>query len=67
MLEPLTRPGQPQESAGELFVRKFGHEAYERFIGPLYGGIYAADPAEMPAVFALEGLLEREGQAGSLL
>jgi len=66
-LEPLTRPGQPQESAGELFVRKFGREAYERFIGPLYGGIYAADPAEMPAAFALEGLLEREREAGSLL
>jgi oxygen-dependent protoporphyrinogen oxidase len=65
--EPLTRQGLPEETAAELFTRKFGREAYERFIGPLYGGIYGSDPAEMPAAYALEGLLEREQAAGSLL
>ncbi|MFC7058877.1 protoporphyrinogen oxidase [Halovenus salina] len=65
--EPLTREGRPEETAGELFVRKFGREAYEKFIGPLYGGIYGSDPMEMPAAFALEGLLQREQEAGSLL
>lgn len=65
--EPLTKQGRPEETAEELFVRKFGREAYEKFIGPLYGGIYGSDPAEMPAAFALEGLLKREEQAGSLL
>jgi oxygen-dependent protoporphyrinogen oxidase len=67
LAEPLTRPGHPAESVAELFTRKFGREAYERFAGPLYGGLYGSDPAEMPAAFALEGLLEREKQAGSLL
>jgi len=67
LAEPLTRPGHPAESVEEVFTRKFGREAYERFAGPLYGGIYGSDPAEMPAAFALEGLLEREQEAGSLL
>jgi oxygen-dependent protoporphyrinogen oxidase len=67
LAEPLTRTGMDQESARNLFVRKFGQEAYEKFIGPLYGGIYGSNPAEMPAAFALEGLLKREQQAGSLL
>ncbi|MFC7073360.1 protoporphyrinogen oxidase [Halovenus rubra] len=65
--EPLTDNGSPEERAGELFVRKFGQEAYEKFIGPLYGGIYGSDPMEMPAAFALEGLLAQEQKAGSLL
>lgn len=67
LAEPLTRPGHPAESVEEVFTRKFGREAYERFAGPLYGGIYGSDPAEMPAAFALEGLLEREEEEGSLL
>jgi oxygen-dependent protoporphyrinogen oxidase len=67
LAEPLTRAGHPQETAGELFTRKFGREAYERFIGPLYGGIYGSDPAEMPAAYALESLLEREAETGSFL
>lgn len=67
LAEPLTRPGMPQETAADLFVRKFGREAYENFVGPLYGGIYGSDPAEMPAAFALDGLLKREAEAGSLL
>jgi oxygen-dependent protoporphyrinogen oxidase len=67
LAEPLTHPGHPAESVEEVFTRKFGREAYERFAGPLYGGLYGSDPAEMPAAFALEGLLEREQEAGSLL
>jgi len=67
LAEPLTRPGLPQETVAEVFSRKFGTDAYERFIGPLYGGLYGSDPAEMPAAFALEGLLEREAETGSML
>lgn len=67
LAEPLTRQGMGEEMAAELFTRKFGRQAYERFIGPLYGGIYGSDPAEMPAKFALEGLLTREAETGSLL
>jgi oxygen-dependent protoporphyrinogen oxidase len=67
LAEPLTRSGSPRETAADLFTRKFGREAYERLVGPLYGGIYGSDPAEMPAGYALEGLLERERETGSLL
>jgi oxygen-dependent protoporphyrinogen oxidase len=67
LAEPLTRRGYPQESVADLFTRKFGREAYERFIGPLYGGIYGSDPAAMPAAYALESLLAREREAGSFL
>jgi oxygen-dependent protoporphyrinogen oxidase len=67
LAEPLTRPGCHQETVAEVFTRKFGRESYERFVGPLYGGLYGSDPAEMPAAFALEGLLERARETGSLL
>jgi oxygen-dependent protoporphyrinogen oxidase len=67
LAEPLTRDGMPEETARDLFVRKFGREAYEKFVGPLYGGIYGSDPAEMPAAYALDSLLDREQAAGSFL
>jgi oxygen-dependent protoporphyrinogen oxidase len=67
LAEPLTRPGRPEETAAGLFTRKFGREAYENAIGPLFGGIYASDPAEMPARHALAGLLRLESESGSLL
>jgi len=67
LAEPLTRPGIDQETVADAFTRKFGRQAYERFIGPLYGGLYGSDPAEMPAAFALSGLMEREEEAGSML
>lgn len=67
LAEPLTRDGMQEETAEQLFVRKFGREAYERFIGPLFGGIYGSDPAEMPAAYALDSLLEREQDAGNFL
>jgi oxygen-dependent protoporphyrinogen oxidase len=67
LAEVFTRQGMEQETARDLFVRKFGLEAYEKFIGPLYGGIYGSDPAEMPAAYALDSLMEREKRAGSLL
>lgn len=67
LAEVFTRPGIEQETARDLFVRKFGQEAYENFVGPLYGGIYGSDPAEMPAAYALESLMEREQKAGSFL
>jgi oxygen-dependent protoporphyrinogen oxidase len=67
LAEPLTAPGRPEETAADLFTRKFGREAYENAIGPLFGGIYASDPAEMPARHALDALLRLESESGSLL
>ncbi len=65
--EPLTGDGRPGETAAELFTRKFGKEAYENVIGPLFGGVFGSDPAEMPAKYALSGLLGLEAREGNLL
>lgn len=60
LAEPLTRAGRGDESIERVFRRKFGDEAYRNLFGPLYGGIYGSDPAEMPARHALSDLLEAE-------
>lgn len=65
--EPFTGRGRPEETAAELFARKFGNEAYENLIGPLFGGIYGSDPARMPAAHALDGLLRLDAREGGLL
>jgi oxygen-dependent protoporphyrinogen oxidase len=67
LAEPSTDPGDPEETAAELFTRKFGEEAYRNLLGPLFGGIYGSDPAEMPVGHALSGLLKLEQRDGSLL
>lgn len=67
LAEPLTRGLQPDETAAEYFTRKLGRRAYERMIAPLYGGLYASDPADMPARHALAGTLETLGIRRSLL
>lgn len=67
LLEPLTSPPFPRETVEEFFVRKFGREAYENMLGPLYGGLYASDPARMPVRHALGSALEELGVGGSLL
>jgi oxygen-dependent protoporphyrinogen oxidase len=67
LAEPLTAPGNPEESAAELFTRKFGREAAESLVGPLFGGTYGSDPARMPARHALSGLIDLEAREGSLL
>jgi oxygen-dependent protoporphyrinogen oxidase len=65
--EPFTDPADPDESAAEMFTRKFGAETYRNLLGPLFGGIYGSDPAEMPVGHALSGLLKLEQRDGSLL
>ncbi|MFB6119930.1 MAG: protoporphyrinogen oxidase [Halobacteriaceae archaeon] len=67
LAEPLTAQGHENETAAHLFRRKFGDEAYENFIGPLFGGIYGSDPAEMPAGYAPSPILDLERRSGSLL
>lgn len=64
--EPLTDGAKPGESAGAYFERKLGSEAYSNVIEPLFGGLYASDPKEMPATVALEPLLKLENDLGSL-
>lgn len=67
LAEPLSDPIAPEETAAEAFVRKFGREAYDNLIGPLYGGTYGSDPAAMPAEHALDGVMRVEGTYGTLL
>ncbi len=67
LAEPLTDEIDPAETAAEAFVRKFGREAYDNLIGPLYGGTYGSDPAAMPAEHALDGVMRVEGKYGNLL
>ena len=67
LAEPLTAAGNLDESAAELFTRKFGREAYENLIGPLFGGTYGSDPARMPVRHALSDVLELEAREHSLL
>ncbi len=67
LAEPLTDPIDPAETAAEAFARKLGDEAYRNVAGPLFGGTYGSDPAEMPAEHALAPLLRLEERSGSLL
>ncbi len=65
--EPQTDPADPEETAAELFTRKFGEEAYRNLIGPLFGGIYGSEPERMPVKHALSGVLLMEQKYGNLL
>lgn len=67
LAEPFTDDADPDESAAELFTRKFGAEAYRNLIGPIFGGTYGSDPARMPARHALSGLLKLEEKHWTLL
>src|SRR5690606_41295915 len=55
------------ESVADYLVRKFGREAYESMLGPLYGGLYASDPANMLMRWTLSRALETFGIEGSAL
>jgi oxygen-dependent protoporphyrinogen oxidase len=50
-----------------LLTRKLGREAYERLTGPLYGGLYASDPADMVVRLSARALLDELGVRRSLL
>ena len=67
LAEPLTDPIDPEESAQDAFVRKFGAEAYTDLIEPIFGGTYGSDPARMPAKYALGPIVGLEEKKGSLL
>lgn len=60
-LEPLTAPAKNGESVARFFTRRFGRTAYERLLGPLFGGLYASDPADMPVRHALAPALRELG------
>ena len=53
LAEPVAGPPREEESVADYFRRSFGEEGYLHLLGPLFGGIYASDPARMPARHSL--------------
>lgn len=67
LLEPFTGAPRPDERVSSLLTRKFGRRAYEDLLGPLYGGLYASDPADMVVGLSLAHVLRELGVGRSLL
>jgi oxygen-dependent protoporphyrinogen oxidase len=67
VLEPFTAGPRDDERVATLLTRKIGREAYERLVGPLYGGLYASDPANMIVGFSLRHVLREFGVRRSFL
>lgn len=67
LLEPFTGPVISDETVAEALRRKFGDEAYRVLLGPLVGGLYASDPANMRAGDSLQRFVDRVGAPRSLL
>lgn len=67
LLEPFTRRADPAERVSTYFRRKVGNELYEALIAPLYGGLYASDPADMQMDLSLMHVLREFGVRRSLL
>lgn len=65
--EPLTHGFDPEETVGDFLTRKFGREAYENLMGPLFGGLYGSDPAEMYVRHSLAETMEGLGATRSIL
>ena len=66
-LEPFTAGPDPEESVARYFTRKVGREVYETLVGPLYGGLYASDPADMVVGLSLAHVLREFGVGRSLV
>jgi len=67
LLEPLTAGADPDERVARFFTRKVGREIYEALVAPLYGGLYASDPADMVVGLSLGHVLREFGIRRSLL
>jgi protoporphyrinogen/coproporphyrinogen III oxidase len=57
LLEPFQPPARDEESVAEFFTRHLGRAIYENVAGPLYGGLYASDPANMQVGLSLRHVL----------
>lgn len=55
------------ESLASFVRRRFGHEALERLVQPLVGGIYTSDPEKLSLRATMPRFLEMEQQWGSLI
>ncbi len=67
LLEPFTRGATREETVDRFFIRKFGDEAYSNLLGPLFGGLYGSDPADLLVRHSLAPTLEGMGIGRSIL
>jgi oxygen-dependent protoporphyrinogen oxidase len=67
LAEPLTAGPRAGERVADYFTRKLGRSAYLHLLGPLYGGLYASDPADMEMELSLAHVLREFGIGRSLL
>jgi len=67
LLEPLLPAARDEESVADYFIRKLGRAMYENVAGPLYGGLYASDPADMRVGLSLRHVLNELDVDGSLV
>jgi oxygen-dependent protoporphyrinogen oxidase len=58
---------ESDESLESFVTRRFGHEAFDRLIQPLIGGIYTADPSLLSMQATLPQFVEMERRSGSLI
>jgi oxygen-dependent protoporphyrinogen oxidase len=61
------RSSEGDESLKSFVCRRLGHEAYERLVQPLIGGIYTADPEKLSMAATLPQFLEMERRHGGLI
>jgi len=65
--EPFIPSKSPQnESVRDFIIRRFGVQAHDRLVGPMFTGIYATDTAQLSMAAVLPRMLEMERQYGSL-
>ena len=55
------------ESLSDFVLRRFGHEALDRLVQPLVGGIYTSDPNKLSLAATMPRFLEMERDHGSLI
>ena len=69
LAEPFQRARRDNEdeSLAEFVTRRLGHEALEKFIGPVLGGIYNTDPHKQSILVSSPVMREMEKEAGSLV
>lgn len=65
--EPVADLPRPGESVHHYFTRAFGSEVARYLAGPLFAGLYAGDPHEMPVDYTLCRAIERFDIDRSLL
>lgn len=68
LAEPLVkaRRDDGDESLADFVSRRLGHEALERFIGPVLGGIYNANPERQSILYTAPVMREIEQEHGGL-